>query len=151
MARGRGEGGGRQGKGEGLRLVRSPRHTAAGAATNISRYSRGIERASCCAFTAGSREICSFPLRQFDRSHRPDSIVGPERASARHSDGCETAGTKRRARRRRFTKRSSFLPSGSLSLQPPSSGFLSPLARRRRIYVPRPRLADSFVLFGVRT
>lgn len=98
MARGRGEGGGRQGKGEGLRLVRSPRHTAAGAATNISRYSRGIERASCCAFTAGSREICSFPLRQFDptdqialwapnaRAHATPTAAKPLAQSDEHVD-----------------------------------------------------------------
>lgn len=97
---------------KGWRVASSYIYTAgAGTATNISRYSRGIEPRAGCAFTAGSREICSFPSPTI-WSHRRDSIVV---LNARHTaDGS-------RIYRRTVTNRIS--PSPLLSSRLSSSSF----------------------------
>lgn len=112
----------------------------AGTATNISRYFRGIEPRSsrCCAFTAGSREICSFLLRQFDPTAEIALWSWWTRASARYFDACES----------RYDDVETVTNAILLSLLLPAFGSICFSVLCGYIYIPRPRPIDSTVCFS---
>ena len=127
--RGRRERGREEGD-KGWRVASSYIYTAgAGTATNISRYSRGIEPRAGCAFTAGSREICSFPSPTI-WSHRRDSIVV---LNARHTaDGSRIY---RRTVTNQPTGYPRLLSSPRASPPPPPTASTASSSFRHYIYI----------------